>query len=142
MIQLFGHNRHGPKIGEGAPPPFVEEGWVPIEHKVPWDEAYFHAKWHLDASSRFATIEMGRKLGRGAESVIMVALRSRCGHYIFALWFLLLSFCMAALWNRAGHYIFALWFLSSSFFYLFFFPRLISAAADWMSTILRHMVWP
>jgi len=27
-----------------------------------------------------------------------------------------------------------------SFFYLFFFPRLISAATDWMSTILRHMV--
>jgi len=48
---------------------------------------------------------------------------------------------MAALWNRAGHYIFALWFLllsSSSFF----FPCLISAAADWVSTILPHMVWP
>jgi len=44
---------------------------------------------------------------------------------------------MAALWNRAGHYIFALWFLLSSFF-----PRLISAVADWMSTILAHMVWP
>jgi len=33
-----------------------------------------------------------------------------------------------------------------SFFYLsssiFFFPRLISAATDWMSTILPHMVWP
>jgi len=29
----------------------------------------------------------------------------------------------------------------SFFFYLFFFPRLISAAADWMSTILRHMMW-
>jgi len=42
---------------------------------------------------------------------------------------------MAALWNRAGHYIFALWFLSSSYF----FPRLISAVADWMSTILLHM---
>jgi len=29
-------------------------------------------------------------------------------------------------------------------FYLssFFFPRLISAAVDWMSTILPHMVWP
>jgi len=27
-------------------------------------------------------------------------------------------------------------------FYLLFFPRLISAAVDWMSTILRHMVWP
>ena len=39
---------------------------------------------------------------------------------------------LCLLWNRAGHYIFALWFLS---FYLFF-PRLISAATDWISTIL------
>ena len=30
----------------------------------------------------------------------------------------------------------------SSIFYLFFFPRLISGVADWMSTILPHMVWP
>jgi len=51
-------------------------------------------------------------------------------------------FIMTALCNRAGHYIFALWFLSSSIFYLSCFPRLISAAADWMSTILLHMVWP
>ena len=29
-----------------------------------------------------------------------------------------------------------LFFLSSTFF-----PRLISAATDWMSTILRHMLW-
>jgi len=43
---------------------------------------------------------------------------------------------MAALWNRAGRYIFMLWFLSS-----IFFPRLISAVRDCMSTILRHMVW-
>ena len=47
---------------------------------------------------------------------------------------------MAALWNRTGHYIFALWFLSF-FLSSFFYPRLISAATDWMSTILRHMVW-
>jgi len=47
---------------------------------------------------------------------------------------------MAALCNRAGHYIFAMWFLSSSFIYLF--SRLISAAADWMSTTLPHVVWP
>jgi len=50
---------------------------------------------------------------------------------------------MVALCNRADHYIFALWFLS--FFFLlssFFFPRLISAAVDCMSTILPHMVWP
>jgi len=39
--------------------------------------------------------------------------------------------------NRAGHYIFALRFLLLSFF-----PRLISAVADWMSTILPHVVWP
>jgi len=47
--------------------------------------------------------------------VIMAALRSRCGHYIFALWFLLSIFLS--------------------------FPRLISAVADWMSVILAHMVW-
>jgi len=46
---------------------------------------------------------------------------------------------MVTLWNRADHYIFILWFLSIFFL---FFPRLIRAAAQWMSTILRHMVWP
>jgi len=34
-------------------------------------------------------------------------------------------------------YIFMLWFVLSSFF----ISRLISAAADWMSAILPHMVW-
>jgi len=47
---------------------------------------------------------------------------------------------MVALCNRADHYIFACDFYLS--IYLFFIPRLISAAADWMSTILPHMVWP
>jgi len=50
----------------------------------------------------------------------------------------LLDLLMAALWYRAGHYIFALWVLSI----FFFFPPQISAAADWMSTILPHMVCP
>jgi len=54
-----------------------------------------------------------------------------------------LPFCscvvMAALRNRAGHYIFC---PVVSFFFSFFIPRLISAVADWMSTILPHMVWP
>jgi len=49
------------------------------------------------------------------------------------------SLVMAALRSRCGHYIFAMWFLS---FYLSFFPRLMSAIADWMSAILPHMVWP
>jgi len=43
---------------------------------------------------------------------------------------------MIALWNRADHYIFIVWFLLFSFC-----PRLISTVADWMSTILPHMVW-
>ena len=47
--------------------------------------------------------------------VIMSDLCSRCGHYIF-----ILSFFFSR------HYIFALLFLLSSFF-----PRLISAVADW-----------
>jgi len=36
-------------------------------------------------------------------------------------------------------------FLPCDFFLLLlflFFPRLISATVDWMSTILPHMVWP
>ena len=33
-------------------------------------------------------------------------------------------------------------FLPCGFFLSFFIPRLISAVADWMSTILRHMTWP
>jgi len=43
--------------------------------------------------------------------LIMAALCNRAGHYIFALWFL-----MVDLWNRADHYIFIL-FLSSFFFF-------------------------
>ena len=33
-------------------------------------------------------------------------------------------------------------FLPCDFFLLFFFPCLISAVGDWMSTIFPHMVWP
>jgi len=48
---------------------------------------------------------------------------------------------MAALCNRV-----AIIFLPCNFYLLLllssFFPRLISAAAGWMSTILWHMVWP
>jgi len=47
------------------------------------------------------------------------------------------------LWSPYGigqnKYIFMLWFVLSS---SFFFPRLISAAVDWMSAILPHVVWP
>ena len=49
---------------------------------------------------------------------------------------------MAALCNRGAiMFLPCSFFLSSSIFFLFL-PRLISASADWMSTILPHMVWP
>ena len=48
---------------------------------------------------------------------------------------------MVALWNRETIYIFILFLSSSSSSSSSFFPRLISAVGDWMSTILRHMVW-
>jgi len=54
-----------------------------------------------------------------AMRVIMAALRSSCGHYILQLCFYL--------------------FNSSCFF---FFRRVISAVADWMSTIFPHMMLP
>ena len=94
----------------------------------------------------------------------MVTLWNRADHYIFPLWFLVSSIyfisspilsrrrldvyhtsthgvtlVMVALWNRADHYIFILSFLLLS---NYSFPRLISAVADWMSTILLRMVWP
>jgi len=68
----------------------------------------------------------------------MAALWNSAGQYILALWFLLFFF-MAALRSRCGHYIFVLFFF---FFLLLHSPRLISAIAEWMSTILPHMVWP
>ena len=48
---------------------------------------------------------------------------------------------IAALRRRCGHYIFVLWFLLS-FFRSSFFPRVISAVADCMSTILPQTMWP
>ena len=46
-----------------------------------------------------------------------------------------------ALCNR-GAIIFLPCSFFPSFFYLLFFPRLISAAVDRMSAILLHMAWP
>jgi len=60
-----------------------------------------------------------------------------CMLYCFCLQFSVYElFIMVALCNRADHYI-----LPCGFYLLSFFPRLISAVGDWMSTILPHMVW-
>jgi len=65
-------------------------------------------------------------------------------HVVLAhLAFMAILLFMVALWNRADHIYFHAE-VCSFFFFLLFFPRLISAAADWMSAnaILPHMVWP
>jgi len=51
---------------------------------------------------------------------------------------------MAALCNRGPLYFcpVASFYLLSTYLLSFFIPRLISAATDWMSTILLHMAWP
>ena len=37
----------------------------PSRRCVAWAEVYLRTKWHLDPSSRLATIDMGQKLDRG-----------------------------------------------------------------------------
>jgi len=59
----FGHNRPGPKLGEGGRALFSVGCLVSIEHKIAWAEAYLHTKWHLSPSSSLATTDNGRKLG-------------------------------------------------------------------------------
>jgi len=50
-IQPFGHNGHGPKIGEGLRPLFAEGELVPCLTVL----AYLRTKWHLDPCNRLAT---------------------------------------------------------------------------------------
>ena len=46
--------RTGPIIGHGHCAPFAGGSWVPIQHNVASAEAYLHAKFHIDPSSRLA----------------------------------------------------------------------------------------
>jgi len=34
-----------------------------VVYNVAWAEAYLRTKWHIDPTSRFATIHMGREVG-------------------------------------------------------------------------------
>jgi len=53
----------GRKVGGAAVPLIGGWSWVLIQHNVAWVETYLHTKGHLDPSSRFATIDMDRKVG-------------------------------------------------------------------------------
>jgi len=96
------------------------------------------AQWYAHACEQFLKMSVG--LGLGLVFAIFLGLAfCVCVFWLSLDYFLCCLFFMVALCNRADHYIFALWFLS---FFFLFFPRLISAVGDWMSTILPHMVWP
>ena len=123
-------------------------------------EAYLHAKFHLDPSSRLATIHQrhrqtdrigqtdrtGQTDRQRSDSIRRTVLQTvaqsavKQNSTVYLLWPPCVAdadiIFMVALCNRADHYIFALLSLSS----IFFIRRLISAAADWMSTILPH-IW-
>jgi len=61
--------------------------------------------------------------------LIMVALRSRCEHYIFAMWFL-----SSFIWSQYGMEqsitLFILWFFLSFFFFFFSSPNLSPRRLD------------
>ena len=63
-----------------------------------------------------------------------------CSEYLVLKGRIQKPFIMATLRNRASHYILLCRFYRSSS--SFFFHRIISAVADWMSIILLHMMWP
>jgi len=63
--------------------------------------------------------------------------------YLFLIWLCVMGTRMVLLWLPYGIGQ-TIIFLPCGCFLLLssFFPRLVSAVADWMSAILRHMVWP
>jgi len=63
-------------------------------------------------------------------------------HLLISALYMHVCVIMVALWNSAESRRPLYFCPVISIFLLFFFPRLISAVGDWMSTILPHMVWP
>jgi len=62
--QPFGHNRHKPKTGGLCP--FQGGAATPSNTTSNGPRfVYLHTNWHLDPSSRLATIHVGQKLGEG-----------------------------------------------------------------------------
>jgi len=97
---------------------YVRRGPDPVVHAASWTTGTTETNGQLCRQFRRSVVSLFLNLSLVGEKIII----------------------MATLCNRAGHHIFALWCLSSSIFYLSF-PRLISAAADWMY-YHTHMVWP
>jgi len=82
--------------------------------------AYLHAKFHQPFGHSTPTLETGKQ-----DRTDNVPFYKRSPKNVPLLW-LLYGIGQAIIFCRG----------------FFFFPRLISAVAGWMSTILLHMVWP
>ena len=117
----------GRKLGRGgALPPFWGVGWVPIEHKVPWAEAYLHTNgtvWpqYTKVTDRQTnrtdrkTDRTDRQTGQRTDSIGEPFCKRSPNN-----WCIVecnVSLFMVALWNRETIYIFMLWFVLSSFFF-------------------------
>jgi len=187
-IQPFGHNRNGPKIGEGAPPPFGGRrlgphltqsrlGWglTPYQvafliHAAIWRQQIWAENWvglcpfgggaagslsntmwpgprltcmpsfilirptvartlQTDRTDRQRTDSIGRTILQTVSQEIANDFADIANSYL------------PPIYGRpitGRPYIFS----RCGLFFFLFFPRLISATADWMSAILPHMVWP
>ena len=74
--------------------------------------------------------------GNGSDVVTTPRLRSPVSNHVYRVLLLSRLVIMAILRSRCGHYIFALWFLLS-----FFFPRLILVIGYWMSSLPYFHTW-
>jgi len=127
------------EVGGCCVPCFIFFGggqWLPNITQCRSVEAY--TKRHLDPSICLATADVGGKLGGRLcpFSGVAGSRLKQCG------WGRGLPLRQVSLWSPyvIGQTII---FLPCGFYLLsFFFPRLILAVGDWMSTILPHMVWP
>ena len=53
----------GRELGGGAAVPLMGAELGSHVTQCAWSEAYLSTKWHLDPFSRFATTDMGKKVG-------------------------------------------------------------------------------
>jgi len=110
-----------------------------------------HLKWD-GKNSGLGTVHQWYPLSKGKASGVRSGRNSQqltahfCENILFCHCFKmhpwLCQLIMAALCNRGAIIFLPCSFYLLSIFFFLVFPRLISAAADWMSTILLHMAWP
>jgi len=103
--------------------------WTPISVMIPW--ASLSRQWRCSASQDSCISSPFYLIIHWSQQMIQYWYYSKTGCDGMGMCCEKKTLIMVALRNTADHYIFALWFLPS------FFPRLIPAVGNWMSTILH-----